>query len=124
MRATEFVSEGRKGKITKRQQWATRGVNTFIDPSHTDRFYELNRIMMAAACTDGEITPEVNGESWIGRNNSAHPYTDVEQKMLEKAYKVIGSDIRDINKGDLRSQELPDTNTKSLVKPFKGYKKK
>lgn len=124
MRATEFVSEGRKGKMTKRQRWATKGANTFIDPSHTDRFYELNRIMMAAACTDGDIIPEVNGESWSGRENTAHPYTEVEQRMLQKAYKAIGSDVRDLNGGDLRSQELPDTNTQSTVKPFKGYKKK
>ena len=124
MRATEFVSEGKKGKITQRQSIATRGVNTFIDPSHTDRFYELNRIMMAAACTDGDIMPDLNGESWSGRENTAHPYTDVEQKMLKKAYKAVGSNVRDLNHGDLRSQELPDTNTQSTVKPFKGYKKK
>lgn len=124
MRANEFISEGRRGKITKRQRWATKGVNTFIDPSHTDRFYELNRIMMAAACTDGDIMPDVNGESWAGRENTAHPYTEVEQRMLEKAYKAIGSDVRDLNKGDMRSQELPDTNKQSIAKPFKGYKKK
>lgn len=124
MRANEFISEGKKGKISKRLQQATRGLNTFIDPSHTDRFYELNRIMMAAACTDGDNMPDVNGESWVGRHNTAHPYTDVEQRMLEKAYKTVGSSVKDLNKGDLRSQELESTNKQSTLKPFKGYKKK
>lgn len=124
MRANEFISEGKQGKLPKRLQQSTRGLNTFIDPSHTDRFYELNRIMMAAACTDGDNMPDVNGESWAGRNNTAHPYTEVEQRMLEKAYKTVGSSVRDLNKGDLRSQELESTNKQSTLKPFKGYKKK
>lgn len=125
MRADEFVTEGaRKGKISKRQQQATKGLNKFIDPSHTDRFYELNRIMMATACSDG-ITPiDVPAESWVGRMNTAHPYTEIEQKMLNQAYKAVGSYIEDLNKGDLNSKELDSTNTKSIAKPFKGYKKK
>jgi hypothetical protein len=38
------------------------------------------------------------------------------------AYKAIGSEIQDLNKGDLRSEELPSTNTVSPVKAFKGYR--
>ena len=29
-----------------------------------------------------------------------------------------------LNNGDLDSEELPDTNAQSIVKPFKGYKRK
>ena len=44
--------------------------------------------------------------------------------MLEKAYKATGAVHHDLNRGDLDSEELKSTNTKSTLKPFKGYKKK
>jgi hypothetical protein len=44
--------------------------------------------------------------------------------MLKMAYAVNGTEFKDLNKGDLRSQEVPDTYTTSPVKSFKGYKKK
>jgi hypothetical protein len=124
MRATEFVSESKIGKIGKRKQFATKGLHKFRDENAADRVYELNRIMMAAASTDGTFVPEMDSESWSGRYNVATPYTQEEQNMLMMAYKAAGSDFHDINKGDLKSQELPDTNTHSTVKPFKGYKRK
>lgn len=122
MRATEFVSESKKGKISKRQQQATRGLNTFAD-NQFDRQYDLNRVMMAVACSDGVNPVEINSESWAGKNNTAHPYTDIEQDMLKLAYKAAGINSKDLNKGDMRSQELESTNTTSPFKPFKGYKK-
>ena len=124
MRATEFITEDTVGKISKRNQNATVGLNKFRDQKFADRVYELNRIMMAVASTDGTFVPDLDGESWAGRNNIAAPYTPEEQEMLKMAYKAIGSHHEDMNKGDLRSQELEGTNTQSTVKPFKGYKKK
>ena len=125
MRATEFVSEAKKqGKLKKRQQFATRGLHKFLDETLADRLYELNRIMMAAAATDGTFMPDMDHESWAGRYDIAAPYTEAEQNMLKMAYAVNGTAYKDLNKGDLRSQEVPDTNTKSIVVPFKGYAKK
>lgn len=125
MRAVEFINESYKaGKITKRQRFASKGLHKFRDPNGFDRTYEMNRIGMALACTDGTNVPEIDQESWSGRFNTAHPYTEVEQKMLQKAYQAMGTAYSDLNKGDLRSQEVPSTNTQSPVKPFKGYKKK
>ena len=121
MRAREFIAEDAVGKISKRNQNATVGLNKFRDQNFADRVYELNRVMMAVAQTDGEITPELDGESWAGRHNVAAPYTDVEQKMLEKAYQAVGSKHYDLNHGDLESQEHPTVNIASPVKPFKGY---
>ena len=123
MRATEFISENKKGKISKRQQQATRGLNIFSDTQY-DRNYDLNRVMMAVACSDGVNPIDIDQESWSGKNNTAHPYTEIEQDMLNMAYKAAGITNTDLNKGDMRSQELPGTNTQSLVKPFKGYKRK
>lgn len=125
MRANEFIFEAnKKGKLRKRHQFATKGLHKFRDESLADRLYELNRIMMAAAATDGTFKPDIDSESWAGRYDIAAPYTEEEHNMLKMAYAVNGTDYQDLNKGDLRSQELPDTNTKSIAKAFKGYKKK
>lgn len=121
MRAQEFVNEGQIGKISKRLDMATVGLNKFRDAQFADRTYELNRIMMAVASTDGTFVPEIDGESWAGRNNVAAPYTKEEQAMLKKAYQAIGSHHEDLNHGDLRSQEHPAVNTTSPVSAFKGY---
>lgn len=122
MRAREFVAEDAVGKISRRNQNATVGLNKFRDPQYADRVYELNRIMMAVAQTDGTTVPEIDSESWSGRNNVAAPYTKIEQEMLKKAYQAVGSHHEDLNHGDLDSEEHPAVNTTSPVKAFKGYK--
>ena len=126
MRAHEFITEQshgtRAGKVSKRQQQSTVGLNVFAI-SQYDRTYDLNRVMMAVASTDGEIIPDLNRESWVGKNNTAHPYTQVEQDMLKIAYKAAGIPFQDLNKGDLDSEELDSTQDQSPIKPFKGYKK-
>ena len=121
MRAQEFVTEDRVGKISKRLDMATVGLHKFRDMAFADRVYELNRIMMAVASTDGTFVPELDGESWAGRNNIAAPYTPEEHDMLKMAYKAIGSHHEDLNHGDLRSQEHPAVHTASPVRAFAGY---
>lgn len=121
MRAQEFVTEDKVGKIGNRKSVATVGLNKFRDSQFADRVYELNRVMMAVATTDGTNDAVIDGESWAGRHNIAAPYTEVEQKMLEKAFKAVGSKYQDLNNGDLDSEELPGTDTQSPVKAFKGY---
>lgn len=122
MRAQEFVTEDAVGKISRRNQSATVGLNKFRDPQFADRVYELNRIMMAVASTDGTNVPEIDSESWSGRNNIAAPYTKEEQAMLKKAYQAVGSHHEDLNHGDLDSEEHPAVNTASPIKAFKGYR--
>jgi hypothetical protein len=121
MRAHEFLIEKQTGKIGQRRSRATVGLNKFRDVDLADRVYELNRVMMAAACTDGTFVPKIDHESWAGRYNVAMPYTDVEQGMIEKAFQAVGSEHQDLNHGDLRSQELESTNKQSPVQGFKGY---
>jgi len=121
MRANEFISEDAVGKISKRNQSATVGLNKFRDPQFADRVYELNRIMMAVASTDGTNVPEIDSESWSGRNNIAAPYTKEEQAMLKKAYQAVGSHHEDLNHGDMDSEEHPAVNKTSPIKAFKGY---
>jgi hypothetical protein len=125
MRAKEFIFESKKrGKITKRQGYASVGIDVFRDPEGYDRTYELNRMMMAVACADGTGIPiNINSESWIGKDNSAQPYTKLEQDMMKQAAKAIGSKLHDVTKGDLRSQELPDIYKSSPIQSFKGFGK-
>ena len=124
MRANEFISEAKIGKISKRQQQATRGLNIFSKKIDSyDRLYDLNRLMMAVASSDGINPIVMDAESWVGKHNTTHPYTKEEQAMLKLAYKAAGLEYKDLNQGDMDSEELPDTNTQSIAKPFKGYKK-
>lgn len=121
MRAQEFLFEKNLGKIGNRKQSATRGLHKFRDRGGYDRTYELNRIMMLTACSDGVTPLDVDTESWAGRYNTAHPYTDIEQKMLNQALKAAGSEHMDLNNGNMDSEELDSTNTVSPVTGFKGY---
>ena len=124
MRATEFITEDNgPGKLTKRQRYATRGAHKFQDVDGRDRVYELNRVMMALAQANGESGDNIDldSESWSGTSNLAFPYTEIEANMLKAAYKAVGSVWEDLNDGDLRSTELPTTNTASPIEGFKGY---
>lgn len=121
MRASEFIAEDRVGKVGHRRQQATVGLTTFHHPMNGDRVYELNRVMMAVASTDGTFVPDIDQESWAGRNNIAVPYTEEEQAMLEKALQAVGSTYKDLNSGDYYSQEVDSTNSTSPVQGFKGY---
>jgi hypothetical protein len=122
MRASEFLIEKQVGKIGNRRQAGTRGLTKFRDIGGYDRTYELNRVMMAVACADGTGSPlELDTESWAGRYNTAHPYTDEEAAMLKQALRATGSETQDLNSGDNRSQEVESTHTHSPVVAFKGY---
>jgi len=134
MRAYEFITEASKNKDASRvngntkispdSQNTTVGLHVLSNaPNDMNRLYNLNRVMMAAACTDGETDVTIPEHSWASAYNTAHPYTEVEQKKLLKAYKAAGAYHKDLNKGDLRSQEPDSTNKSSPLKPFKGYKK-
>ena len=122
MRAYEFLAEANgNATISKRQQFGTRGLNTFGDGERRSSDYTLNRVMMAVACTDGTTMPDLDAKTWFGKDKTAHPYTQEEQNMLKMAFKAAGADWSDLNNGDLASEEPPGGNTTSPVKGFKGY---
>jgi hypothetical protein len=122
MRASEFLAEADgNARISKRNQSGTRGLNTFSDGERWNTDYTLNRVMMAAACTDGTFVPDIDKKSWFGKGKTAHPYTEQEQDMLKMAYKAAGANWSDLNSGDMDSEEVASTNTVSPIKGFKGY---
>jgi hypothetical protein len=120
MRASEFVMETQRARISRRQQSGTRGLNIFSNGPY-DKLYDLNRVMMAAASTDGTFVPDIDAESWSGKYNTAHPYTKQEQAMLQQAYRAAGIASHDLNHGDMDSEEHPGGNTASPIKGFRGY---
>ena len=125
MRASEFISaqlmEIADAKISKRLQSATRGLNVFSDNERWNSDYTLSRLGQAVASTDGTFVPDIDPKSWVGKNKTAQPYTKEEQDMLKMAYKAVGASWKDLNGGDMDSEEHPAVNTVSPVKGFRGY---
>jgi hypothetical protein len=122
MKINEVITEATVGKITKRQQQATRGLNKFTDGDHWNSDYTLYRLGLAVASTDGKTDPDTDKESWVGRWKVTAPYSQADQDMLKKAYKAVGADYEDVNNGDMRSQELEGTGKQSPVAPKKKNK--
>ncbi len=122
VRFKEFVTEVTQDPISKRQQAASRGLNTFSDAERWSTDYVLNRVMQAVAATDGTFVPDISAKSWIGKSKSAHPYTREEQEMLKKAYQAAGAAYQDVNRGDMDSEELGSTNKVSPIQGFSGYR--
>lgn len=121
MRAKEFILEVKKGKISKRYQQSTRGLNIYKDGPTWTSDYSGYRLGLAVAGTDGKTDPDIDSESFIGKKKTTHPYSKEEQEMLKKAYKAIGVTYEDPNDGDMSSQELEHTNT---VSPVSNWNKK
>ena len=122
MRAKEFVSEMKDTKMTKRQNQSTTGVHLYGDGEHISGDYTAYRLGLAVAGADGTNKLDIDPKSWIGKNKSAHPYTDIESDMLKQAYKAIRANYKDNNKGDLHSDELTTVNTTSPVATHKKNK--
>ena len=121
MRAHEFITEAANAKMSKRHRYPTRGLHVVKDSERWSTDYVLNRVMMAAACTDGTFVPDIDQKSWVGKGKSAHPYTQQEADMLKMAYRAAGADYDDVNNGDMDSEEPPGGNDRSPVVSFKGY---
>jgi hypothetical protein len=123
MKIKDIITEEKgKGKISKRQQQPTRGLNKFTDGDHWNSDYTLYRLGLAVASTDGKTVPDTDKESWVGKWKVTAPYSQLDQEMLKKAYQAVGADYEDVNKGDMRSQELKSTHKTSPVAKKKTNK--
>ena len=125
MRLSEIVSEARVTKLRKGVKNAQRSVETVRDPDGIDRFYHLNRMMMAMAVADGSNTKAVDVpiSTWAEKNNTAHPYTDEEHNMVHAALNTIPSKHKAISKRS-PSKELPSVNKSSPVPQNSGKNNK
>jgi len=122
MRINEVITEALIGKLSKRQQQPTRGLNKFTDGDRWNGDYTLYRLGLAVASTDGKSIPNTDKESWVGKWKVAAPYSQADQDMLKKAYQAVGANYEDVNHGDMRSQELKSTNKASPVAKKKTNK--
>jgi hypothetical protein len=122
MKINEVIVEATVGKLTKRQQQSTRGLNKFTDGDRWNGDYTLYRLGLAVASTDGKTVPDTDKESWVGKWKVAAPYSQVDQDMLKKAYEAVGAKHEDVNHGDMRSQELEGTHKASPVAAKKKNK--
>ena len=123
MRLSEIMNEG-KGKITKLRKGAKdaqHSVETVRDTDGIDRFYHLNRMMMAMAVADGSNTKAVDVpiSTWAEKNNTAHPYTDEEHNMVHAALNTIPSKHSAISKRS-PSKELSSVHKASPVPQNSG----
>ena len=121
MRAYEFLTEGRAGKLKKHHSDAMPGAYNFRDDG-TDRIYNLNRIMMAAAMADGKSKNAVDMDeaSWADKYNTAHPYSKEEDNMMHQAFATVKSKYKH-KVSDHCSVENDDVHRVSPIKGFKGY---
>jgi hypothetical protein len=120
--AKTAVAETHEKKISKRQQQATVGLNTFGDEEHMNADYTQYRLGLAVACADGKTPIPDIGKTWHGKRKTTHPFTQEEQDMLKDAYKAVGANYKDLNKGDLKSRELDTTYKVSPVASVKKNK--
>lgn len=119
MRAQEFIAEAKEVhtgiKPDQSAEYAMPGAHRVAGTA--DRLYDLLRVMMNVAASDGKNKTPMPQESWAGRNNVSVPYTPEEAAMLKLAYDQAGvfwDDAIAPNKLN-RSEERPDTYKTSPV---------
>jgi hypothetical protein len=123
MKAVEFITEKRLGKISKRAQQPSRGISTYGDEDHISGDYVSFKLGQAMAMADGSEKPlDIDGVSWHGKRKTVQPYSELEQNMFKQAAKAVGADYKDINKGDMKSEELKSTNVVSPVSNWRTSK--
>jgi len=122
MRSNEFITEKRLGKISNRAQQPSKGIITYGDEDGISGDYVSFKLGQAMAMADGSGKPlDMDGISWYGKRKTVQPYSELEQNMFKQAAKAVGADYKDINKGDINSEELSSTNT---VSPVSKWNKK
>jgi hypothetical protein len=121
MKIKDIIQES-VGELRDSQRRATRGLNRFTDGKKWNSDYTLYRLGLAVAATDGKTVPDTDKESWVGKWKVTAPYSQLDQDMLKKAYQAVGAEYTDVNKGDMRSQELKSTYKTSPVAKKKKNK--
>ena len=116
MRIKDLITEVTAGKISKRAQQPSRGINTYGDEEHVSGDYVSFKLGQAMAMADGSGKPlDIDAKSWHGKKKTTQPYTEIEQEMFNQAAKAVGASHNDVNKGDMNSKELESTYTQSPV---------
>lgn len=122
MRANEFVAEGTKGKLRKSAGKAMHKTHAFNDGHDAGNNYNFNRVGIAVAMADGSNKKlDIDDRTWYHNNNVAVPYTELEHKMLNQAFKNVSTESEQIVR-DHRSLEPDTVNKQSPVATKKKNK--
>ena len=123
MKINEIITEGHNGKIPDNAKNSNTGEWKFRDKGGYDRTYNLNRVMMAAAMSDGSGKPvDMDQSSWVEKFNLARPYTEAEHSMMKSAMKTVDSEYKETEK-DHKSKEDDDVHKNSSVPHNSGAKR-
>ena len=132
MRAKEFINEAKYGaatdvpanskKLPKSHRSAMKGALSMPDISQTKQGgspYAQWRFGIAMAGAPDYPTEPAGA---FAGDPLLSTYTDVEMEIVHSAAKMIGAgQVNQLT--NTRSYEAEFVNTKSITKPFKGYKK-
>ncbi len=123
MKISEILMEVAAGETPKNYKESNPGLHLFSDAEKANTDYTHFRLGMALACADGKgQVANMDPKSFYGKKHTAHPYTQEEADMLKQSYKLVGANYKDLNKGNMKSLELGDTNKQSPVAPKKKNK--
>lgn len=134
MRAREFITEQRLDQVHDGLEVASKSLpNTYVIPElKNNDFYDLYRFGVAIAAVRGEqgqsdgvmdgYEPEFHAESPWGEQQVVSSFDPNVGQLIDKALAKVGKRGKK-SVSTPTSDEMDDTGTSSLLKPFKGYKR-
>jgi hypothetical protein len=115
MRATEFITESRVGKMHQTHQAGSPGA---YGGHGMDKYYDLYRASMLMGLSPEDLA-DVDTSSWIASQPFIGTYTDVDLAKMQAALKALGIKPKTHISGP--SEEHKEVNIQSPIKSFKGY---
>lgn len=134
MRAREFITEQKLDQVHDGLEVASKSLpNTYIIPElKNNDFYDLYRFGVAIAAVRGEqgysdgvmngAEPKFKPESSWGEHQVVSSFDPNVGNVIDKALAKVGKRGKKAVSTP-GSDEMDDTEYKSPIKPFKGYKK-
>jgi len=117
MRANDFLTEKKQGKVSQELKAASPG--SYSNP--LDRYYGLYRASMIMARSPGN-SDDIDTESQMGVRPYMGAYTEVDKQKIEAANKALGVKTTVTARGP--SEELEGGNTVSPMTGAKWQRKK
>jgi hypothetical protein len=115
MKITEIISEGRKGKLDPEHASVLHGARTFTDGHGIDGSHNFNRVGLAVAMADGSNNHlDIDDRTWFHADSIAVPFSELEHKMLDQAFKAVKTSHKHIVKNH-KSSEHPSVHRTSPV---------
>ena len=122
MRIHEIISEGSRGKLRPDHKASLHGVSTFNDGHGHGADHNFNRVGLAVAMADGgKKKLDIDDRTWYHSDNVAVPYSDLEHRMLDQAFRSVKTKVNHVVK-DHSSREHDSIHRASPVPAKKRNK--